>query len=1416
MSLSKLAAALSLRDRPRRARRYWRRALAWGAWLLFAAWSLCLVAWLTLHWGILPRLDDWRPRIEAYASRAIGAQLSIGRIGVRSSGWVPAFELDDVTLRDEHGRTVLALPRVYAALSVPALVGAHLRFEQLLIDGARLDVRRDRQGRIRVAGMDMDGDIGTGADGTALADWFFEQHEFVIRAGALRWVDELRAAPPLALADVQIVVRNGSRRHDLRLDGTPPPSWGQRFTIALKARQPLLARAGDWQRWRGTVHAELPQVAVGELQRHVHLPVELSSGAGAMRAWIDFDQGLPRAATVDLALRDVAVRLAPDLEPLALEHAGGRFTASREAQGISVQAQRFSARTADGLDWPLGDLSLTWQQRQPHTLSEIETIHPVTGGELRIDALDLATTAELAGRLPLGSSVRALLRELQPKGQVQQLQAIWQGPLDAPTHYDVRASVKDMAIAAQAALPAASHAQVAEQPIGRPGWRGADFEFHATDTGGRARLLLDGGALEFPGVFDDPVVPLKRFSAQLNWRIDPPAAGEAGPRISLAVEQARFENADAHGEVTAHWRTGGAEGFGRGARLPGVLEMDGRLAQGLGTRVARYLPLGIPDATRRYVQHAVQVGRVSDVGFRVKGDLWDFPYMHRRDGEFRIAGQVSGVTLEYVPSMPARGAEPAFASPWPAFTDVAGELIFERSSMQIRGARGRLWGVQLSDVQGGIRNLAENPVLEIDGQASGPAADLLRFVNQTPVGHWIGDALSEATASGSADLKLALQLPLDDIERSRVKGSVTLNGSDVRVAPGTPSLGQARGRVEFTHRGVQLAGASAQLYGGEARIDGGSQPDGTLRFNAEGQASGDALARAPELADSTRWLKHLSGQSPYRAQLDIVRGQVELAVTSTLTGMAIALPAPLDKPAAANWPFQLQTRLTPDARDGLGPPRETLDLSLGSVLRARYLRERGPGEPRVLGGTVALGTDLPPMAEDVRAAVDLPQVDLDAWRPLLTASTATPGAPASAADASPGPVARAADADSADSAYAPRSISLRAGELRLASRRLTHVSLDLDRVEDAGAPGWRIMVKADQASGQIDYEEARGATSAGLVRARLTRLSLPRSDAEGVDQLLEQAPATVPALDIRIDDFELRGKHLGRLSVQAVNRDVGGAESAREWRLSKLALDTPEGRLTATGQWGYATGASPRRRMGMDFRLDIDDAGQLLGRLGFRDVLRGGTGALLGQVAWSGSPLALDAPSLEGRMTLALDAGQFLKAEPGVARLLGVLSLQTLPRRLLLDFRDVFQEGFAFDSIGGDLELARGVATTRNMRLRGVQASVLMEGSADIAHETQDLRVRVVPEVNAGTASLAYAAINPVVGLGTFLTQWLLSGALSEANTREFHITGGWSDPKVAPVERAGSSASPAQATNPPQRSPQAQPTAAAASGATR
>src|SRR5207244_1911195 len=156
-----------------------------------------------------------------------------------------------------------------------------------------------------------------------------------------------------------------------------------------------------------------------------------------------------------------------------------------------------------------------------------------------------------------------------------------------------------------------------------------------------------------------------------------------------------------------------------------------------------------------------------------------------------------------------------------------------------------------------------------------------------------------------------------------------------------------------------------------------------------------------------------------------------------------------------------------------------------------------------------------------------------------------------------------------------------------------------------------------------------------------------------------------------------------------------------------------------------------------------------------------------------------------GAFRVNVEGGQFLKADPGLAKLLGVLSLQSLPRRLVLDFRDVFSEGFAFDFIRGDISIEQGIASTNNLQMKGVNAAVLMDGRADIARETQDIKVVVVPEINAGTASLVATMINPAVGLGSFLAQLFLRQPLIRAATQEFHVDGTWADPRVTKLARS-------------------------------
>ena len=678
-------------------------------------------------------------------------------------------------------------------------------------------------------------------------------------------------------------------------------------------------------------------------------------------------------------------------------------------------------------------------------------------------------------------------------------------------------------------------------------------------------------------------------------------------------------------------------------------------------------------------------------------------------------------------------------------------------------------------MNGGVKDLLHNPVLEIDGTGSGPTAELLRFMRASPVNEWTGAALANATASGPATLKLALQLPLNDLNKSNLKGSVQLLGSDVRLRPDVPLLGTARGRVEFDRDGVKVIGGQARVLGSDASFDGGTQPGGALRFTAQGVASAEALRRLPDLGPAVsmaaRLAQSATGQAAYRLQLGFLRGQTEFSLTSNLVGLGLDLPEPLRKSPETALPLRLQTVLQGN--------RDELRFELGNTLQAQYLRDLSVEPARVLQGALSIQDNLPPLpASGVQLQANLDRVNLDAWSSTVERLLSPAGGNAAVNGSGNGNGNGNSNGVAAlDSAYLPTQIALRAQSLQVAGRNLTRVVAGVTRAPAPERNAWRITLDAEQLSGYLELRPPSGA-QAGRVFARLGRLSLPKQEADSVSQLLDSQPGTVPALDIVIDDFELRGKKLGRLEVEAQ-----AASTARDWRLNKLQLKAPDAVLNATGQWTLAAG-TVGRQTDLKWTLEVLDAGNMLERLGQGRVLRGGKGQLTGQIGWQGSPLSPDYASMAGQLQVALESGQFLHAEPGVGRLLGVLSLQSLPRRFLLDFRDVFSEGFAFDGISGDVMIERGVASSNNLRTRGVQAVVLLEGHADLAAETQNLRVLVVPELNVGGASLAYAAINPAIGLGTFLAQLLLSRPMAAANTREFHVTGSWVDPKVERVDR--------------------------------
>jgi uncharacterized protein (TIGR02099 family) len=761
---------------------------------------------------------------------------------------------------------------------------------------------------------------------------------------------------------------------------------------------------------------------------------------------------------------------------------------------------------------------------------------------------------------------------------------------------------------------------------------------------------------------------------------------------------------------------------------------------------------------------------------------------------------VRDVTFAFVPPH----TEVAGTVNWPALTDLSGELVFERNGMQVKHAAGHFAGAPNLQVKTDAQIAEYRPaIVAVSGQVRGPLTEALGVVNKSPVSGFIGRALAKATGTGNADVRLKLELPVAALSTSKVQGSVVLAGNDIQITPDSPVLARSRGVVAFSERGFSLSGAQARALGGDVRLEGGSRGmpgvalpaagETTIQLRAQGTATAEGLRQARELGFVSRLARDAAGSAAYNVIIGFRRGVPEVAVASNLQGLALNLPPPLAKPAETALPLRYENALT---RESLGAPSGTtrrlqdrVTAELGRVASLVFVRELAEPEPRVIRGAVAVGLGPGESAalpeQGVSANINLANVNLDAWRNVFDRA-AGPAADARAAPRS-APVARA-------SSFLPTVLAVRAKELTVQGRTLHNVVVGGSRDGQV----WQANVDADELNGYAEYRQPSGA-GAGRVHARLARLSIAASAATQVETLLEQQPENLPALDIVVDDFELRGKKLGRLEIDAVNRGalaVAREGGVREWRLNKLNLSMPEAVFSATGNWvaldaqaapavkAAARGVPERRRTAMKFRLDIADSGLLLARFGMKDVVRRGKGRMEGQVAWLGSPLSLNYPTLDGSFYVNMESGQFLKADPGLAKLLGVLSLQSLPRRLALDFRDVFSQGFAFDFLRGDITIEDGIAATNNLQMKGVNAAVLMEGRADIAHETQDLKVVVVPEINAGTASLVATVINPAIGLGSFLAQVFLRQPLIRAATQEFHIDGTWADPRITRVGR--------------------------------
>jgi len=1238
--------------------------LAWTAFFAFAA------AFLAARFWLLPRVETHQEQVVAALSRALGLPVTIGSMRADWDGLHPRLAVTDLRIYDRDGREALALPAVEPVVGWSSLFAGDLRLYSLTIDGPRLKVRRGADGVLAVAGIAL----GTGAGGGngRLTDWLLGQREIIVRNAEIEWLDELRGAPPLALRSLQFRLRNRGDVHQIGLSARPPPELG----AGLELRASLTGRSvAAPAAWNGRIYAELGYTDLAGWRPWVDYPLEVASGQGALRLWATFGAGKLVDATADLALAGVAVRLGEDLPQLRLASVTGRVQGRGTARGYEFGTRGLALMPVDGP--PMHDTTFraSWEDTQP------------ARGALGADRIELAPLAQLAKYLPFPPDLRALLADLAPQGTISDAAFEWSGKLPDAARFKGRARFEGLGMSAWRAIP---------------GFANLSGRIDASESKGVLALAARDAEIALPRLFPEPRIRLARVAGEVSWERRAPGG------VSVRIAGLQFANEDLAGSATGSYAYAGAG--------PGVIDLSAQLQRADARNLPRYLPRPeiMGTRTRAWLERAIRGGQSSDVRLRLRGDLRHFPFSDPRQGQFQVVAQVRDGVLEY-------------AEGWPPIEGIEGELRFERADLEMVARRARVFGATLSEARAAMQLRAPS-VLTIAGQAEGPSADFLAFVQRSPLQRALGGFGADLSAAGRGRLRLDLQIPLAEVAQTRVAGQYTFAGNALRVGADLPPVERASGTLAFTESSVQLRNASGHFLGGPLRVIGGTQRGGGVVLGASGTLTVAGLAPlVPE-----PWHRHLRGSTTYAGSVRLARdAPPQIVLESNLAGIASDLPPPLAKDAG-----QIQL-LRVAILKGEGSVRARVSVSLGRLLRAEVLRQRegDEGDERA-----AIAFHPPPGARlrlperPTRTLLygSLPEFDLDRWRALLDQTAGSGAAGATAVDMS-------------------------FGTLDAFGKRMQDISVKAQ----LGEGEWRASLTSKDIAGDVTYRTQGEAT----LQARMARFDVP-PDAPG--SAPQQAARELPAVDLVADDFGFRGKRFGRVEIVA-------EREGPDWRVQKLSMRNPDGAVSGSGLWRTA----PTPRTTFDFDLQSSDVGRFLGRIGYAGLVQGGKATAKAALAWDGEPAAIDYASLSGSLQLHAEDGRFLEIDPGIGKLISLMSLQMLPRRITLDFRDVFSKGFEWNKIDATAKIEQGTLETQDFTMSGGAAEVVMKGKVDLAGETQDLHVRVVPALDSTASTAAAVAINPVVGLTTLLAQKLLKNPLGQIFAFEYGITGSWTEPKV-------------------------------------
>ena len=753
------------------------------------------------------------------------------------------------------------------------------------------------------------------------------------------------------------------------------------------------------------------------------------------------------------------------------------------------------------------------------------------------------------------------------------------------------------------------------------------------------------------------------------------------------------------------------------------------LSRGTIRGLGSYWPEAImKENTMRWLRKSLVEGEIISGRAQMHGDLDDWPF-RQGEGRFEAVAEVRNGLLDYVVG-------------WPEARRVDAVVRFVNTSMDIEGRIGEIGGVPVHSVRANIADM-KLPVLEVNYSADSELSELLDFIKQSPIQQHINTDLSRFEFSGPASTHGDLIFPLG---RSRgeksVDGRVLIQQNRFSDPASDITFENINGELQYNHRGFKGLGLKASFRDQPATIDVMADADHEEKFRADVKGHFRVRDAIPGfLLERYSALAQIEGSSDWKASIvvDSTEGGDEsetiLLLRSDLEGVDLNLPAPLNKSAGDRWPLLLRYPLSGETR--------LLDIEIVDRATLRFMLSGESEIPKSAVIRVGEGTSELPAEGFIRIEGNPTIFDLDGWADVI--------------------IGEAIEGESLGGLELETG-RLAARQLVFLDRLFSDVTVEFNMAESE----LKASFSGEGIDGKVGF--TRRDSGPPSLSAEFERLVLDVPISSGME--MDSDPAELPSLHLYAKSFRYAGIELGETRVEAYPTPTG-------FHFEKVEAASDQLTVKASGDWSLE---DQRHRSNFDIHMTSESLGSFLQSMDISSSMGGGQTMVRFSAWWPGAPAKFALSRLNGEVEFTVVQGNIKDANTGIGRLLGLLSIQSLPKRLALDFRDVFDSGFSFDEASGTFALENGLATTDDVLLKSPAATISLSGSTNLVDKQYDQLLTIKPGLGNTLPIIGVIAAGPGGAAAGLALQGLLQDQLGEATQVQYSVSGSWDEPVIEQV----------------------------------